>query len=142
MVSKWWIALVGMTIFSTQLLHSNPGMARSCANNCPPPVLQFTPGQKIRVQVINRSENPVQIEKVFGNAPALVNQGQQIEFARGGSSDPNLSVIFWDVTSLALKSRVSKPKPDLLLIELKSEKRYPPGDRSIYIRNDGRVEVF
>ncbi|KAM3097204.1 hypothetical protein ACKFKG_08880 [Phormidesmis sp. 146-35] len=142
MVSKWWIALVGVTIFSTQGLHPSQVSARSCASNCPPPVLQFTPGQKIRVQVINRSENPVQIEKVFGTDPALINQGQQIEFARGGSSEPNLSVVFWDVTSLALKSRVSKPKPDLLLIELKSEKRYPPGDRSVYIRNDGRVEVF
>ncbi|MGV0028048.1 hypothetical protein [Phormidesmis priestleyi] len=142
MVSKWWIALVGVTIFSTQVLHSNQVVARSCANNCPPPALQFTPGQKIRVQVINRAENPVQIEKVFRTNPALLNQGQQIEFERGGSTDPNLSIIFWDVTSLALKSRVSKPKPDLLLIELQSEKRYPPGDRSIYIRNDGRVEVF
>lgn len=143
MASKWIsVALAGATLLLTQTIGSHQVTAKTCKNNCPPPVLQFVPGQQIKVQVINRAANPVQIEKVFGTNPASLNPGQQVEFMRGGSSDPNLSVVFWDVTSLAIRSQVSKPKPDTLRIELQSEWRYPPGDRSVYIRNDGRVEVF
>ena len=139
MSSKFWtIALTTMLLVSP-IAGIN---ARTCKNNCPAPVLQFTPGQRITVQVVNRAENRVEVEKVLGTKPISVAPGQQIEFERGGSTDPNLSVVFWDNTALALKSSLSKPNPNTLRIELKSERRYPPGDRSVYIRNDGRVDVF
>lgn len=149
MAFKWFtivrplraIAVAGVALLVAQS-SPNQVIARTCKDNCPPPALQFTPGQKIKVQVINRADNQVQIEKVFGTKPVFLIPGEKIEFDRGGSTDPNLSVVFWDVTSLALRSLVSKPDPNTLRIELRSERRYPPGDRSIYIRNDGRVEVF
>jgi hypothetical protein len=143
---QWFLGASRAIVLSAAILFAQINLgqveSKTCQNNCPAPPLQFVPGQKIKVQVVNRAANQVQIEKVFGTNPAVLNPGQQIEFARGGSSDPNLSIVFWDVTALAIKTRISKPKPDLLRIELQSEWRYPPGDRSVYIRNDGRVEVF
>ncbi len=137
--------LVTIALTTTFLISSSIALranARTCQNTCPAPVLQFIPGQRIKVQVLNGTENRVDIEKVAGTKPLSIAPGQQIEFERDSSTTPNLSVVFWDITSLAVKSSLSKPNPNTLRIELKSEHNYPPGDRSVYIHNDGRVEVF
>ncbi len=140
MSSKLVTIALATTLFASSIAFNVN--ARTCENTCPAPVLQFTPGQRIKVQVLNRTENRVEIEKVAGTQPLSISPGQQIEFERDSSTNPNLSVVFWDITSLAIKSSLSKPNPNTLRIELKSERNYPPGDRSVYIHNDGRVEVF
>jgi hypothetical protein len=113
--------------------------ANTCASRCPAKPLQFTPGQRIEVLVRNRTQSNLEMENAGGDRPIKLLPGQQIKFYRGGSTDPNLSVVFWEVTATPLKATLSKPKKDLLQIDLTFAPN-SPGDQAIYIRNDGRID--
>lgn len=129
------------------LLGSGMAASRAIAGTCaagscaPRRILQFVPGQQINVQVINRTASLVEIQKVENTDPVPLRPGQELNFVRGGGTKPNISVIFWDATALPLRSRISKPSPNTLRIELNLAPS-GPGDRSVYIRDDGRVAVF
>ncbi|MEW5856061.1 MAG: hypothetical protein AB1861_01545 [Cyanobacteriota bacterium] len=118
-----------------------PALAGTCAAKCPPAPLQFVPGQRITYEVVNLTSSLVQMQKVVGTDPIPLNPGQVVSFARGGSTDPNLSLLMWDATGLPLGMRLSKPNPRTLRIEVRPGGR-PPGDRTIYLRDDGRVAVY
>jgi hypothetical protein len=113
--------------------------ANTCASQCPVKPIQFTPGQRIQVQVLNRTGSTIEIENASGDRPIQLLPGKQIKFYRGGSTNPNLSVVFWETTETPLKAALSQPKKDLLQIDL-TFAATKPGDRSIYIRNDGRID--
>jgi hypothetical protein len=90
---------------------------------------------------VNRTSSLVQVEKIFGTDAIPLRPGQEIQFERGGSTDPNVSIVFWDATALPLKAHLSKRGAQTLRIELRLGGR-PPGDRSLYIRDNGRVLVY
>lgn len=117
---------------------ATPVTAQTCAQNCPPPVLQFTPGERINVQIVNRTRSAIDIEKVQGTKPTPLAPGQSLKFERRSSTDPNLSIV-WDTAAFPLKAVLSQPNKQILRIELFGGSEVP-GDRSIYIRNDGRIE--
>jgi hypothetical protein len=120
----------------------NAAIAGTCAGAaCKAQRVEFTPGQRITIQVVNQTSSLVQVEKIFGTDAIPLRPGQEIQFERGGSTDPNVSIVFWDVTSLPLQARLSKRGTQTLRIELRPGGR-PPGDRSLYIRDNGRVLVY
>lgn len=117
-------------------------IAGTCAGaSCPPPPLGFIPGQRIDVEVVNQTASIVLFQRVSGTDTVPLRPGQELRFERWTGTTPNLSMVFWDPTALPLIARVSKPNPDTLRIELRPGGR-PPGDRALYIFNDGRVSVY
>lgn len=118
-----------------------PALSGTCAQKCPPKPIQFVPGQRITYEVVNLTSSLVQMQKVVGTDPIPLNPGQVVSFMRGGGTDPNLSLLLWDATGLPLGVRLAKPNARTLRIEVRPGGR-PPGDRTIYLRDDGRVAVY
>ena len=117
-------------------------IAGTCSGKgCQATRLEFAPGQRITIQVINQTASLVELQKVYGTDALPLRPGQQVEFDLGGGTEPNVSVLFWDVTALPLQSRLSKLNDRTLRIEIRPGGR-PPGDRAVYIRDDGRVIAY
>lgn len=113
----------------------------TCKDVCPAKGIQFKPGQRITVRVVNRTKRVISIENLAGAKPVLLSGLGSIEFPKGGNSDPNPSIALWENTETPLRVKLSQPKPDLLMIELRFAAQ-KPGDQSVYLRNDGKVDVF
>jgi hypothetical protein len=125
----------------TQIDH--PATARTCvaATSCGRQPIKFVPGQRITVEVANLTGRVVQLQQVYGTDPLSINPGQVRSFVRGGTTEPNFSLVFWDAIGRPLKVDILKPATRKLRIELRSGGR-PPGDRSVYLRDDGWVAVL
>jgi hypothetical protein len=121
----------------------NPATARTCvaATSCRPQPLQFIPGQKITVEIVNLTESVVQLQQLYITDPISLSPGQVRSFVRGGSTEPNFSVVFWDTIGLSLRVNVLKPAARKLRIEVRPGGS-PPGARTVYLKDDGRVAVF
>jgi hypothetical protein len=111
------------------------------ASSCKPQPIKFIPGQRITVEVINLTRSVVQLQKIESTDPVALSPGQVLSFVRGGRTDPNFSVVLWDVTGLPLKVNLLQPQARTLRIEVRPGGR-PPGDRSVYLQDDGRVLIF
>ena len=135
------IALLVAPVLLAQAISPHATKAATCASECPAAVLQFTPGQFVQIQIANRTGNVIGLEKLAGRAPIFLKPGQKVEFRRGGATEPNVSIVFWDTTGVFLKANLSKISADKLRVELRPGGENP-GDRSVYIQNDGRVEIF
>jgi hypothetical protein len=118
----------------------SPISAKTCSSQCAvvKPVA-FVPGERIMVVVVNRTKTALELENAGGGRPIQLQPGQRLQFYRGGSTDPNLSVVFWEATETPLKAALSQPKKNVLQVDL-TFAATRPGDRSIYIRNDGRID--
>ncbi len=126
---------------SDDLLMPLPQGVGTCKNNCPAKGIQFKPGQRLTVRIVNRTKRYISIEKVAGTKPILLSGLNALEFAKGGEQDPNPSIVLWEKNETPLRLHLSQPKPDLLLVEIRFAAK-KPGDQSIYLRNDGRIDVF
>ncbi|ARV58756.1 hypothetical protein BZZ01_08985 [Nostocales cyanobacterium HT-58-2] len=134
------------TIVATALLmgasnNLTPSLAGTCASKCGPHPIEFKPGQLIRVEVINGTPNLVKLEKPYSTAVLSLQPGQKLQLEQGDSTEPNVSVVFWNEAGLSLKAIASKPNFATLRVELRPSWR-TPGDRTVYIRDDGRVNIF
>ncbi|MBW4612094.1 MAG: hypothetical protein KME21_02210 [Desmonostoc vinosum HA7617-LM4] len=134
-------ALVATTLLFTSINHHNAVLAGTCASKCGRRPIQFTPGQRIRIEVVNATSNLVKLERVQGGTPISLQPGQKLQLEPGGNTQPNLSLIFWSETELPLEAIVTKPNFGTLHLEIRPGWRYP-GDRSLYILNDGSINVF
>lgn len=119
---------------------SSPVLAQTCVVNCGSRQVQFTPGQAIRLQMVNRTASLVQVQQVPLTDTIPLLPGSEVEVNSNFGTEPNLSVLFWDETSLAVRAVLSRPEPDILRVELLPANA--PGDRSLYIENDGKVRIF
>ncbi|HBE36940.1 MAG TPA: hypothetical protein DD990_38050, partial [Cyanobacteria bacterium UBA11368] len=72
---------------------------------------------------------------------SAIRAGHALRFRRWMATEPNFSLVFWSEVSRILTARLSQPNPDTLRVVLISGGRIP-GDRTIYILNDGRVMLF
>jgi hypothetical protein len=138
------LAVSTLLIVGEFLPSSPPAIAGSCvaATSCPPQPLQFIPGETVTVEVINRTSSLVAIEQIRGTNAFTLDPGKRISFLRGGSVTPNFSVVMWDVQGLSLRFKLSQPQKNLLRVEVYLGDGYDYNDRSIYLRNDGRLDVF
>ncbi|HEY9833497.1 MAG TPA: hypothetical protein V6D26_23300 [Stenomitos sp.] len=110
-------------------------------SSCGQQPIKFIPGQRITVEVVNLTQRMVQLQKIAGTNPVIIRPGQVLSFGRGGKTEPNFSVVVWDATGVPLKVNILKPEARTLRIEVRPGGR-PPGDRSIYLKDDGQVAVF
>lgn len=134
--------VVAFLVFSSDE-HYYPVTAGTCVarTSCGRQPIQFVAGQRITVEVVNLTESLVQLQQISGTAPLPISPGQVLSFVRGGTTDPNFSVVFWDAIGLPLRVNILKPEARRLRIEVRPGGS-PPGDRTIYLRDDGRVAVF
>ncbi|MFB2978113.1 hypothetical protein [Microseira sp. BLCC-F43] len=137
------VVLVATALLLGRAENQNLAIAATCAGaSCPPPPLGFVPGQRIDVEVVNQTGVTVLLaEKVAGTDAIPIRPGQALRFRRWPATEPNFSLVFWSTISRILTARLSKPNPDTLRVVLISGGRIP-GDRTIYILNDGRVMLF
>jgi hypothetical protein len=118
---------------------SEPG---TCATQCSKPYLRFRPGQRIKVQVTNRTYKVLQVENALGGQPLNIQPRSTVQFYRGGGTDPNFSVVFWEGTETPLRAIPTQLGKDTLKIDLNFAPRRAQGDRSVYLDNDGQVIVL
>ena len=138
--------LLSATLITTGLLlgisqNPSPTTAGTCASQCGPKPLQFTPGKLIRVEVVNKTPNLIYIEKTRATNPIPLQPGQTVRLEHGHGTEPNISVVFWNENGLSLKANLSKPNFATLQVELRPEWRIG-GDRGVYLRDDGRVTLL
>lgn len=137
------VVLVATALLLGSAENQNLAIAGTCAGaSCPPPPLGFVPGQRINVEVVNQTGVTVLLaEKIEGTDAIPIRPGQALRFRRWPATEPNFSLVFWSSVSRILTARLSKPNADTLRVVLISGGRIP-GDRTIYILNDGRVMLF
>ncbi|MEM9542864.1 MAG: hypothetical protein AAGA60_25655 [Cyanobacteria bacterium P01_E01_bin.42] len=125
------------------LLGQSIAIAGTCTaeSSCVPPRLQFVPGQTIRVEVINRTAIPLEVQQVGGTEPIFLSPEGMSPFFFGGTVKPNLSLIFWDAEGGKLILNAEQIGDRLLQVEILPGGRIE-GDSSIYLHDDGRIEVF
>lgn len=131
------------TLFVSVSSPEYPATARSCvaATSCGRQPIQFVPGQRITVEVANLTESVVQLQQISGTDPLSISPGQVRSFVRGGTTEPNFSLVMWDAIGLPLRVNLLKPSTKKLRVEVRPGGR-PPGDRTVYLKDDGRVGVF
>jgi hypothetical protein len=57
-----------------------PAQGSTCASNCPPKPIQFEPGTRIEVRVINRARTAITLENALGDRTIQLQPGQQLTF--------------------------------------------------------------
>jgi hypothetical protein len=110
-------------------------------SSCAPPPIQFIPGQRITIEVVNLTQGVIQLQQMPVTDALTISPGQVRTFLGGNTIDPNFSLIFWDTIGLALKADIIKLGARSLRIELRPGGR-PPGNRAVYLNDDGRVKVL
>jgi hypothetical protein len=138
--------LISATLITTALLltptnNSPVTLAETCASHCGARPLQFKPGQYIRVQIVNRTPRVLKLEELPEMRRISVEPGKKYILDQQSATEPNLSLLFWDDTGRSLQANVSKPNFGTLRLELRPSHKFP-GDRSLYILNDGQINVF
>lgn len=138
--------LISATLIATALLltptnNSPVTLAQTCASHCGVRPLQFKPGQYIRLQIVNRTPRILKLEKFPEMRRISLEPGKEYMVDQQNATEPNLSLLFWDDTGRSLQANVSKPNFGTLRLELRPSNKFP-GDRSLYILNDGQINVF
>ncbi|MFN4877148.1 MAG: hypothetical protein ACK5GT_11925 [Aphanizomenon sp.] len=136
---------ISATLLTTLLLtpiNSNVTLAGTCASHCGLAPLHFTPGKYIRVQVVNHSYGDVKLEQLPEIRKTTLKPGGKFQFDLSGEELDNFSLMFWDHQGRYIKCVVSKPNLTTLVLEIRPHGQDSPGDRSVYIRSDGKVSIL
>lgn len=134
-------ALVVTTVLVAAINNPDAILAGTCASKCGRHPIQFTPGQHIRVEVVNSTPNLIKIQKPSGTDAISLSPGQKLNLEQIEGTEPNTSLMFWSEKGLSLQAIVSKPNFGTLRLELRPTLR-SSGDRSLYITDDGRINVL
>ena len=118
-----------------------PVRAGTCASQCGPKPVKFVPGSRVEVEVVNQTASILLLEEVEGSDPIPVAPSRSFRLTRQGGTIDNSSVVFWDTDGFPVKVQIKQPQENLLRIEVLPEFN-PPGDRSVYLRDDGSVAVL
>jgi len=122
------------------MLSVPPAVAAPCTVNCKTGQIQFTPGDRITVQVVNVGSRPLSLEQPPVLGPRVLYTGNTMEMQIGWTAQPNPSFFFWSNERLPVRARLGRPSPNILRVELYNAPS-EPSDRSITIEADGRVSV-
>jgi hypothetical protein len=133
--------LIATTLLLTASNNSSISLAGTCASKCGKAPIQFTPGRRIRVQIVNSIPRVIKLQKPAIAEPISLNPGQSLNLDQIEGTEPNTSLIFWDETGRSIQINLSQPNLATLRIELRPTWNVP-GDRSVYILDDGRINVF
>jgi hypothetical protein len=126
------LALVG--------LGQGPALAQTCVENCLSGQIQFTPGDRISVEVVNLSRVTVATEQVPLRGPITLPPGSSTTVGFGWGTTPNLSMFIWALEDQPIRYQLGRLDDTTLLVEVITAPS-EPSNRSVYIENDGRVMV-
>jgi hypothetical protein len=132
--------IVLAALIASPLLFSSSTHAGTCARNCGLVNLQFVPGQAITVKIKNRTNQTIKIEKVQGAKPVPLNAGQETRIVQVGNVRSTRSIV-WEADATPLRAVVKQTNPTTLRVDLVAGSE-PPGDRAIYLKSDGHIEVL
>jgi hypothetical protein len=118
-----------------------PALAQNCVANCRSDQMQFTPGDRLQVVVVNQTGVVVKVEQVPMIAPYTLAPQQSATMGFNWGTTPNISIRFWNPDREPLRAYLYKVSEQELRIELRPFPRQF-SDRSIYIQNDGRVLIY
>lgn len=141
MVSRFSANLGLLVFFLGLAVGPLPLAAQTCTANCRSDQVQFTPGDPLSVEVINRSGVPITVQQVPLMAPISLRPGQSTQLGFRWGTTPNVAVRFWSPENEPLRAYLFRPAERTLQIEIR-KLPYQLGDRSIYIQNDGRVIIY
>ncbi|NES24119.1 MAG: hypothetical protein F6K41_35715, partial [Symploca sp. SIO3E6] len=96
---------------------------------------------RITIEVVNLTQGLIQLQQMPVTDSLTISPGQVRTLFRGSTIDPNFSLIFWDTMGLSLKADIIKLGAKNLRIELRPGGR-PPGNRAVYLNDDGRVSIL
>jgi hypothetical protein len=133
--------LMAATLLLATTPYPHPTLAMTCASKCGKPPLQFKPGQYIQLIVVNKTYSVVELERTPETEPISLEPGQELQLPHNERLQANLAILFWSEEGYALKMIASKPNLGKLRLEIYPSQIYP-GDRSLYLREDGRVKVL
>lgn len=119
---------------------SLPALAQPCTSGCQSGQIRFTPGDRITVQMVNRSQVAVGLEQTPITGPRTLRPGENIELGFGWGTSPNISILVWALQDRAIRFRLGRPEPQTLSVEIYSAPS-EPSHRSILVENDGRVTL-
>jgi hypothetical protein len=131
---------VGCLVGATWLWGATPVVAQTCTVNCRSDQIQFTPGDAITVQVVNRSNVAVAVEQPPMVGPRSLRPGETTQLGFGWGTTPNISMFLWTLADRPVRVRLGRPAATTLTVEIYSAPS-EPSDRAIYIENDGRVSI-
>ncbi len=133
------------TLITTFLLLSSTsqsGLSRAgtCASHCKSDLIQFKPGQYLRLQVVNHTFNPIKLERLPAMERFTLLPGKELQIAHDGTKE-NLSLFFWNDRGDPMVAIASKPDLGTLHLEIRFS-RENAGEHSLYLMNDGYVNLF
>ncbi|MBD2357518.1 hypothetical protein H6G41_23380 [Tolypothrix sp. FACHB-123] len=135
------VVLAAVTVIITSTNQPRATFAGTCASKCGPRPIEFTPGQSLRLEVVNKTRGIVKLEKLQGTEPIPLRPEQELQFFQGDEIQPNISLVFWDEGGLPLQAVISKRDFATLRVELRPGIRNP-GDRALHMLSDGRINVY
>lgn len=135
-------ANLGLLVFLAGLVAAPlPLAAQRCTANCRSDQVQFTPGDPLSVEVINRSSVLISVQQVPLTGEVSLRPGQSIRLGFNWGTTPNVAIRFWNPDQEPLRAYLFRPADRTLQVEIR-DLPYQLGDRSIYIQNDGRVIIY
>jgi hypothetical protein len=134
-----------MALLSAALVGGAWGVPRAaqavnCVYRCQSDEIQFLPGQVLQLEVINRTQGRVKLERVLGFRPYLMRPGQTLLLRTQVGGGPDLSMVFWDEDHLPIQVMLHRPSSDRLQVELLPSGSFT--DRAVHVVNDGRVLIY
>ena len=135
------LGLLALLVPAAVTLSTTTAQAGTCASSCGPKPVRFIPGEQVQVELVNRTAGLILLEEVQGSDPIPVSPTRSFRLTRRGGTINNSSVVFWDAQGFPLEVKISQPQKDLLRIEVNPGYRVP-GDRAIYLQDDGSVQIL
>ncbi|NMF85472.1 hypothetical protein [Nodosilinea sp. P-1105] len=131
---------IGCLMGVVLLAGGTPALAQPCMVDCGSGQIQFTPGDAVTVQVVNRSTVQVAVEQPPMIGPRTLRPGDTTELGFGWGTTPNISMFLWALRDQPVRVRLGRPVETTLTVEIYNAPS-EPSDRSVYIENDGRVSI-
>ncbi|MEO0538326.1 MAG: hypothetical protein AAF215_31250 [Cyanobacteria bacterium P01_A01_bin.123] len=123
-------------------LSDRPSIAQNCRAGCESDQIQFTPGQQLTIEIINRAPHSVQFSQMaYMNPQSLAAYGGLAVLEFGAGTRPNVDLYVWEENAEPLNITLARPASNVLRVEVTAAP-YGPGDRAITIADDGRVLIY
>lgn len=141
MVSQFSSSLGLVVLCASFLTAPLPLIAQNCTANCRSDQIQFIPGERLTVEVVNQSSRVVNVQQVPLMAPSVLSPGQTADIGFNWGTTPNIAIRFWNAEEEPIRAYLFRPAERTLRVEIR-DFPWQLSDRSIYIQNDGRVIIY
>ncbi|MEL6138616.1 MAG: hypothetical protein AAFR42_14560 [Cyanobacteria bacterium J06628_6] len=115
-------------------------IATNCVYQCGSDEIQYTPGQSLKLEIVNNTRMQINLERVLDFDPYTMRPGQTVELQTTVGNGADLSVVFWEEDYRPVDVRLHRPEVGTLQIEFLPSGSY--GDRAVHVVNDGRVLIY